>query len=149
MRVGPYQSFVIADLPGLVEGAAENIGLGHRFLKHLSRTCVLLHVIDLMPVDDSSPVKDYYVIQEELKHYDLNFLTKPCCLVLNKIDLLPDLKERKKKIANFIKTVKWTQPYFAVSALTGEGIAELCGKLMQMVDEGRVDNLSSNIDVTT
>lgn len=136
VRVGPYQSFVIADIPGLVEGAAEGVGLGHRFLKHLSRTCVLLHVVDLMPLDGSSPVKSYNVIHEELKHYDPDFLTKPCCLVLNKIDLLPDLKERKAKISDFIKETNWKHPYFAVSALTGEGISELCGRLMQMVDEG-------------
>ncbi|OGV26707.1 MAG: GTPase ObgE [Legionellales bacterium RIFCSPHIGHO2_12_FULL_37_14] len=137
VRVGPYQSFVIADIPGLIEGASTGIGLGHRFLKHLTRTCVLLHVVDLMPVDESSPVKAFHTIEDELKCYDENLLAKPCCLVINKVDLLPDLEERKAKIAQFIKAIKWTKPYFVVSGLTGEGVAILCKKLMQMVEENK------------
>lgn len=134
VRVGAYRSFVIADIPGLVEGAAEGIGLGHQFLRHLSRTCLLLHVVDLVPLDESDPIAGIRVIQDELKRYDAELLNKPCCLVFNKVDLMPDLKARAQRIKQILKQLKWKKPHFAVSALTGEGIEGLCYALMEMIE---------------
>jgi GTP-binding protein len=125
VRVGPSQSFVVADIPGLIEGAAEGAGLGHRFLRHLSRTRLLLHVVDAVPLTpDDDPVRDTRAVAAELKKYDPALYRKPRWLVLNKLDLLPH-SERSGAVERIVKRLRWRGPVFAISALSGEGCAEL------------------------
>lgn len=135
VRVEAHKSFVMADIPGLIEGAAEGAGLGHRFLKHLSRTCVLLHVIDLSPIDGSDPIHSAKVILNELNEFDPELLNKPRWLVLNKADLLPEGKLRDEVIQTIIDGLKWKDKFFVVSAITGEGTQALCYSLMQLIEE--------------
>ncbi|MDO9563703.1 MAG: GTPase ObgE, partial [Bradyrhizobium sp.] len=102
VRVGPEQSFVVADVPGLIEGAAEGAGLGHRFLRHLQRTRLLLHMIDMAPFDDTDPVAQAKAIVAELKKYDPALYDKPRWLVLNKLDVVPT-EERAARVKDFVK----------------------------------------------
>lgn len=134
VSVSSHKSFVIADIPGLIEGAATGAGLGHRFLKHLSRTCVLLHVIDVAPLDGSDPVAGAQIIVNELAEYNPELLQKPRWLVLNKTDMLP-VAQREETIKAIIKDLNWKDKVFAVSALSGEGTQQLCYSLMQLIDE--------------
>ena len=134
VRVEAYKSFVIADIPGLIEGASMGAGLGHRFLKHLSRTCILLHVLDIAPLDESCPVQAAKTILNELATYDSNLLDKPRWLVLNKIDQIPDRDEREATIERIKTELDWHGPTFVVSALTGEGTKALCYSIMQHID---------------
>ena len=125
VRVAPEQSFVIADIPGLIEGASEGAGLGHQFLRHLQRTRLLLHIIDMAPFDDSvDPVAQAKAIVGELKKYDKSLYDKPRWLVLNKLDMVP-LEERAERVADFVKRFKWKGPVFQISALTREGCESL------------------------
>jgi len=114
VRVG-HSSFVIADIPGLIEGAAEGAGLGHQFLRHLARTRLLLHLIDLT---DENPVYAAKAVAGELKKYDAALHRKPRWLVFNKIDAVDDAKARAEKV---VRALRWTRPCFAISALSGEG----------------------------
>ena len=135
VRIGHEKSFVIADIPGLIEGASEGAGLGHRFLRHLQRTGVLLHLIDMAPFDDSiDNVKDALAIVNELKKYDENLYSKPRWLVLNKIDMIPE-EEREQKVKDFLKRYKWKGPVFQISALTGMGCDKLCQAIQTYLDE--------------
>jgi GTPase len=125
VRVGPEQSFVVADLPGLIEGASEGAGLGHLFLRHLQRTRLLLHIIDLAPFDDSiDPVAQAKAIAKELKKYDAGLFKKPRWLVLNKLDMV-DGDKRAEVVADFVKRMKFKGPVFEISALTREGCEPL------------------------
>lgn len=135
VSVSNHKSFVMADIPGLIEGAAAGAGLGHRFLKHLSRTCVLLHVVDVAPLDDSCPIEGAKAIVNELAEYSPELVNKPRWLVLNKIDMLPDEATRKKRIDSIIKGLKWKDKVFAISAISAQGTQELCYALMQLIDE--------------
>jgi GTP-binding protein len=118
VRVGEA-SFVIADIPGLIEGAAEGAGLGHQFLRHLSRTRLLLHIIDIAPFDpEADPVRDAKAIATELKKYDDKLARQPRWLVFNKADLAPDADER---IARILRALRWRKPWFKVSAISGKG----------------------------
>jgi len=137
VSVSAYKSFVMADIPGLIEGAAEGAGLGHRFLKHLSRTCVLLHVIDVMPVDGSDPVSSAKMIINELAEFDPNLVSKPRWLVLNKMDLLPDEAARQAMQAKIVKGLAWKDKVFSISAMSGAGCETLCYALMQWIDDMR------------
>ncbi len=129
VRVGPEQSFVVADVPGLIEGAAEGAGLGHQFLRHLQRTRLLLHVVDIAPFDESvDPVAQAKAIVAELKKYDAALYEKPRWLVLNKLDMVPS-EERAARVKDFVKRFKWKGPVFEISALTREG----CEPLVQAV----------------
>ncbi len=129
VRVGPEKSFVVADIPGLIEGASEGAGLGHLFLRHLQRTRVLLHVVDLAPFDEGvDPVKQAKAIVNELKIYDQTLYDKPRWLVLNKLDMIP-AEERVAKVVNFVKRYGWKGPVFQISALTREG----CEHLVQTI----------------
>ncbi len=134
IRIGTHKSFVMADIPGLIEGASLGAGLGHRFLKHLSRTCVLLHVLDLAPMDASDPVISAQVIIQELAAYNPDLLTKPRWLVLNKIDLIPE-SERETLIQTIIQRLEWTDRVFPISAISATGTQALCYALMQFMDE--------------
>ena len=125
VRVGPEQSFVVADIPGLIEGASEGAGLGHQFLRHLQRTRLLLHIIDMAPFDDSiDPVAQAKSIVGELKKYDTGLYKKPRWLVLNKLDMVPT-EERAARVADFVKRLRWKGPVFEISALTREGCEPL------------------------
>lgn len=124
VRVGMESSFVIADIPGLIEGASEGAGLGHQFLRHLSRTQLLLHIVDIAPMDeDADPVREAKAIVKELKKYDKALYEKPRWLVFNKVDL--DAKH-DARIAKFLKSMRWKGPWFKVSAINGEGCMEVC-----------------------
>jgi GTP-binding protein len=137
VRVGQERSFVIADIPGLIEGAAEGAGLGHRFLRHLQRTGVLLHMVDLAPFDEGvDNVADAKAIVNELRKYDEALVEKPRWLVLNKIDMIPE-DERATKVKDFIKRFKWKGPVFEISALTGLGCEKLCYALQDYLDSVR------------
>ena len=125
VRVGPSKSFVIADIPGLIEGAAEGAGLGHRFLRHLQRTGVLLHLVDLAPFDENvDPVAEAKAIVNELRKYDEALYEKPRWLVLNKLDMVPE-DEREARITDFVERFEWDGPVYEISALTGQGCEAL------------------------
>jgi GTP-binding protein len=133
VRVGPEQSFVIADIPGLIEGASEGAGLGHLFLRHLQRTHLLLHVVDFAPFDDTvDPVVQAKAIVAELKKYDQSLYEKPRWVVLNKLDMVPP-EEREKRVKDFVKRFKWKGPVFQISALTREGCEPLIRAIYQHV----------------
>lgn len=137
VRVGPEQSFVVADVPGLIEGAAEGAGLGHRFLRHLQRTRVLLHMVDLAPFDEGvDPVQQAKAIVEELRRYDETLAAKPRWLVLNKVDMIP-ADERAARVKDFIKRFKWKGPHFEISALTREGCEPLVRAIYTTVAAAR------------
>jgi GTP-binding protein len=134
VRVGSERSFVIADIPGLIEGAAEGAGLGHRFLRHLQRTGVLLHLVDVAPFDENVDiVADAKAIVNELRKYDEALYQKPRWLVLNKVDMLQP-EERQKVIKDFLKGFKWYGPVFEISALNGEGCDRLCYAIQDYLD---------------
>ncbi|MBK9360310.1 MAG: GTPase ObgE [Rubrivivax sp.] len=125
VRVGPEQSFVVADIPGLIEGASEGAGLGHQFLRHLQRTRLLLHIVDLAPFDDSvDPVKQARAIVAELKKYDPALHAKPRWLVLNKLDMVPE-EERAARVKEFVRRYRWKGPVFQISALARQGLQPL------------------------
>ncbi len=137
VRVDYDRSFVIADIPGLIEGAAEGAGLGHQFLKHLARTRLLLHLVDIAPLDDTAnPVRDARAVIEELKKYDAALYRKPRWLVLNKLDLLVP-SERAQKCRRFLSDFGWQEKSFIISALTGEGCRELIFAVMQYLEQNR------------
>jgi GTP-binding protein len=131
VRVGPEQSFVVADIPGLIEGASEGAGLGHYFLRHLQRTHLLLHMVDIAPFDpEVDPVAQARAIVAELRKYDKALVDKPRWLVLNKIDMVP-AEERAARVKDFVRRFRWKGPVFAISALTREG----CEPLVRAVYE--------------
>jgi GTP-binding protein len=130
VRVDSERSFVIADIPGLIEGAAEGAGLGHQFLRHLQRTRLLLHLVDISPRwEAGDPVHEARAIVEELRKYDQQLYDKPRWLVLNKIDMV-DEAEREAVVAKFVADYEWTGPVFAISALDGSGCTALTYAVM-------------------
>ena len=137
VRVDQDRSFVIADIPGLIDGAAEGAGLGIRFLKHLARTRLLLHIVDLVPLDpDADPVRDVMTVVHELGKYDPALAGKPRWLVLNKLALIPE-DEREQRIAEFLQACHagiGETPCFRISAISGQGCRELTHKLQQALD---------------
>ena len=134
VRVDENRSFVVADIPGLIEGAAEGAGLGHQFLRHLQRTRMLLHIVDIAPFDpEADPVHDARAIVAELERYDVALAEKPRWLVLNKIDLVPE-SERKARVRAFVKAYGWKGPVFAIAAVNGEGCRELVFKIQDWLD---------------
>ncbi|MGH6610663.1 MAG: Obg family GTPase CgtA [Burkholderiaceae bacterium] len=137
VRIEAGLSFVIADIPGLIEGAAEGAGLGHQFLRHLSRTELLLHLVDCGPEDGRDPVRDVRAIAAELRKYDQALHRKPRWLVLNKIDLVP-ADERQALIAEFQRRLRTKTPVFAVSAASGEGCRALMLAVARFLTERRV-----------
>lgn len=138
VSIEPYRSFVMADIPGLIEGAAEGQGLGVRFLKHLSRNRLLLHVIDVQPVDNSDPVSTGKALVAELKAHNETLYNKPRWLVLNKIDLIPEdmLDEHCNAI---VDGLAWTGPVYKVSAATGAGTKTLCANIMTQLEQWQLE----------
>ncbi len=137
VRVGMNQSFVIADIPGIIEGASEGAGLGIQFLKHLSRTQLLLHIIDMQPYDDSDPVEEAKTIVKELDNFSHELAEKPRWLVLNKSDLLDD-DELKNKRDDIIQRLNWQGPVYTISALSKNGTANLVFDIMKQLELDRV-----------
>jgi GTP-binding protein len=135
VRVGENQSFVIADIPGLIEGASEGAGLGHQFLRHLARTTLLLHLVDIAPFDPAiNPVDEARAIVNELKKYDEVLYQKPRWLILNKIDMVEDVAD---KVKTFIKSFGWTGPVYSISAIKGIGCKELTYDIMTFIEENK------------
>jgi GTP-binding protein len=132
---GQHRSFVMADIPGLIEGAADGAGLGIRFLKHLQRTRVLLHLVDMLPPDpEADPVRDARAIVGELKKFDKALAAKPRWLVINKRDLLPDA-EAEARADEIARRLRFKGPRFLISAATGRGTRELVEAVMQFLEK--------------
>jgi GTP-binding protein len=134
VRVGPERSFVVADIPGLIEGASEGAGLGHQFLRHLQRTRLLLHMVDAAPFDDADPVLQVRAIVAELKKYDPKLHAKPRWLVFNKIDMVP-AAEREQRVKDWVRRLRWKGPVFTISALAREGLQPLVEAIWTHVAE--------------
>ncbi len=133
VRVAPEKSFVVADVPGLIEGASEGAGLGHQFLRHLQRTRLLLHLVDVAPFDEGvDPVTQAKAIIAELKKFDQSLYEKPRWLVLNKLDMVPT-EEREARVKDIVKRLKYKGPVFEISALTREGCELLVQKVYQHI----------------
>lgn len=133
VRVGPERSFVIADIPGLIEGASEGAGLGHQFLRHLQRTRLLLHIVDAAPMDESiDPVAQAKAIVAELKKYDPKLHAKPRWLVFNKLDMVPE-EEREARVKDYVRRLRWKGPWFSISALARDGLQPLLEKIQNHV----------------
>lgn len=134
VSVGRYKSFVVADIPGLIEGASEGAGLGIRFLKHLARTRLLLHLVDMAPLDESDPAEAAEIIIHELEKFSPALTERERWLVLNKADQLLD-EEREERLRAVIERLDWKGPVYVISALEREGTEALCQDIMRYLDE--------------
>ena len=139
VRVGPEQSLVVADVPGLIEGASEGAGLGHQFLRHLQRTRLLLHIVDIAPFDEGvDPVAQAKAIAAELKKYDPALHAKPRWLVLNKLDMVPT-EEREARVKDFVRRMRYKGPVYQISALTREGCEQLIRDIYQHIRARQIE----------
>lgn len=146
VRAGPQRSFVVADIPGLIEGAASGAGLGHHFLRHLQRTRLLLHIVDLSAADlNVDPVTQARAVLKELRLYDERLYRKPRWLVLNKIDMIPD-PDRRAQVAEFVRRLRWKGPVFEVSALARRGLDSLVKSIAAHL-EATQSTTSRSVDV--
>jgi GTP-binding protein len=134
VSVGPLKSFVMMDIPGLIEGAAEGAGLGIRFLKHVQRTRLLLHMIDVLPPDESDIAANVRKINRELKNFSAPLAKRAQWLVFNKVDLLGD-RNARAHCEKIVKKLRWTRPWFAISAATRQGTEALTRAAMQWIEE--------------
>ena len=132
--VGLHRSFVMADIPGLIEGASEGAGLGIRFLKHVARTRRLLHILDIKPIDGSDPVENARVILNELERFSPELANLPQILILNKIDQVPDADELDELCLHIVAELGWTGAVFRTSTLTGEGVDDVKYHLMNEIE---------------
>ena len=139
VRVAQHQSFVLADIPGLIEGAAEGAGLGIRFLKHISRTRLLLHLVDILPPDESDPVENFKAISNELSKFSSDLLAKERWLVLNKVDLLPK-NEAEQFCQAIMDRMQWKGKVFVISGLSHEGTEELARAAMAYLEQEKEDS---------
>lgn len=147
VSVEAYRSFVIADIPGLIEGAADGAGLGSLFLRHVQRTRVLLHLVDMAPFDEEiDPAEQVRAIENELRKYDPGMLEKPRWLVLNKGDLLDD-EERVERAAAIVKALDWKEPWFVVSAIGRDGTWPIMLKIQQFFDDEKHAALEAAEDI--
>jgi GTP-binding protein len=137
VRVGSDRSFVVADIPGIIEGAAEGAGLGIQFLKHISRTRLLLHIVDVAPFDQSDPVESYKTIENELKKYSDTLAEYERWLVLNKLDLLGEDIDADEHCQKIIDGIGWQGPIYKISALQKEGTKKICFDIMDYVESQR------------
>lgn len=143
VRAGPQRSFVVADIPGLIEGAASGAGLGHHFLRHLQRTRLLLHVVDFAPFDDSvDPVVQARAILKELRLYDEALYRKPRWLVLNKMDMVPE-GERRARVADFVRRLRWKGPVYEISALARIGLDPMVQAISTYLESTRAPEAGS------
>ena len=138
VSIEAHRSFVIADIPGLIEGAADGAGLGILFLRHIQRTRLLLHIVELAPLDDTDPAEQVRAIEHELAKFDPELLNKPRWLVMNKSDLLPE-EERRERAQQIVDTLGWQGPWFVVSALAREGTWPLVQQVMAELDRIRME----------
>lgn len=143
VRLDLRQSFVMADIPGLLEGAAAGHGLGIRFLKHLKRTRLLLHIVDLSSADAATLTHQARAIVAELKEFDVNLASQPRWLVFNKIDALNEV-EIKDKIDSILTELDWQAPHFSISAVSHQGTKELCWAAMKHVEQYTMSETPSN-----
>lgn len=148
VRASPHRSFVIADLPGLIEGAAEGAGLGIRFLKHVARTRLLWQVVDLLPMNDSEPLMDIQVIANELEKYDEGLLAKERWLVFNKSDLLLP-EEAEEVVQGLIKKLDWKGRYFLISGLDKSGTEDLVQQTMYYLEELKKETAETRLADST
>lgn len=140
VKFAAHQSFVVADIPGLIEGAAEGAGLGIQFLKHLARTSLLLHLVDMSPPDpDTDPAEEVRVLEAELAKFSHELADRPRWLVCNKIDLLAP-EERDTRCEALVDELNWQGPWFALSAATGEGVQPLLNAIMQYLQERHAED---------
>lgn len=133
VSIEAHRSFVMADIPGLIEGAAEGQGLGIRFLRHLSRTGLLLHVIDLAPFDEHDPASGAVKLLHELEKFGSGLLNKPRWVVFNKMDLMPE-DVWQQKIEETLSALEWQDPWYSVSAVDGRGTRQLCTDIMEYLE---------------
>ena len=133
VKVDSYRSFVVADIPGLIEGASEGAGLGIRFLKHLTRNRILLHLVDIAPLDETDPSEAAVSIVRELERFSPTLASRPRWLILNKVDLIDEtlLAERKAAV---MAALNWTGPVYEISALSRDGTKRLSGDLMTYIE---------------
>ena len=136
VNIGNDRSFVIADIPGVIKGAAEGAGLGIRFLKHLTRTKLVLHIVDVSPMDKTPPKEAFREIELELEKFSPTLARQSRWLILNKADLF-DENEHKKLLKNFVKDVGWIGPSFLISAATGQGVDLLCNSVGDYLNDER------------
>ena len=137
VRIETDKSFVIADIPGLIEGAADGAGLGVQFLKHLARTRLLLHMVDIAPLDgETDPIEQIRIMESELKGFDPKLLKRERWLVFNKLDLLP-IEEREKAAKAIVRKLKWKQPWYLVSAIARENTWPICLDIQRFFGEQR------------
>jgi GTP-binding protein len=137
VNAGEQRSFVMADIPGLIEGAAEGAGLGIRFLKHLQRTRVLLHLVDIAPLDPATdPVKEVRAIVAELKNFSADLAEKPRWLLLNKSDLLPPA-QAAARAKDIVRRLRFRGPHFLISGATGDGTPELVQAVMTFLEQNQ------------
>jgi len=135
VRIEQDRSFVLADIPGIIEGAADGAGLGVQFLKHVMRTRLLLHVVDIAPIDEGvDPAKQVRAIEKELKKFQPDMLARPRWLVMNKSDALPE-EDRLKTAKAIVRKLKWKGPWFLVSAATGDGTQAVCYAVMEFLEK--------------
>lgn len=135
VRIEADRSFVIADIPGIIEGAAEGAGLGIQFLKHISRTRLLLHILDVAPFDGSDPAEAYTIIENELKKYSETLADYERWLVFNKLDLLDASIDAEQHCQQIMDTIGWSGPVYSISALNKEGTQALCYDIMALVEK--------------
>lgn len=135
VKVDTIRSFVIADIPGLIEGAAEGAGLGIQFLKHLERCRVLIHLVDMMPIDGSNPADNIAIIESELMQYSEQLADKPSWLVFNKSDTFANDEEAEARAAEIAEQIGWEDEYYIISAVTGKAVKPLCEDIMQFIEE--------------
>jgi GTP-binding protein len=133
VSLGSDQSFVIADIPGLIEGAAEGAGLGIQFLRHVSRTRLLLHLVDIAPIDGTDPVEQVRAIEQELAKFNPELLERPRWLVLNKADVLPE-DERQAVAGEIVQRLGWKEPWFLVSAIARDNTMGVCQQVQRFFE---------------
>jgi GTPase len=140
VSLGTDQSFVIADIPGLIEGASEGAGLGIQFLRHVARTSLLLHLVDIAPIDDTDPASQVRAIELELQKFNPELLERPRWLVLNKADMLAE-DERQAVAEKIVAELSWTQPWFLVSAIARENTMAVCQQVQRFFESQREESV--------
>lgn len=136
VKIEDHRSFVIADIPGLIEGASEGAGLGTRFLKHLVRTHILLHIVDMAPFDESDPAEKFMAISQELENFSPGLAQRERWLVLNKLDLIPE-EEREDRCQALLNKIEWDGPVYKIAAISKQGTFPLAASIMEFIEERR------------